>query len=90
MPGLDAILLARNEEINQWLNENPLVLGGGALVLGLVLLGFGLKDVLTGRAHDKWGNEMQGGMANVMGIVRLVAGVGVAGFGLFKIAQAFL
>jgi len=83
-------LLARNEEINRWLNENPAILGGIFLVIGLVLLGFGISDLVTGKARGKWGTEMTGGMASMMGIIRLVAGVGCAGFGLFKLVQALL
>jgi len=83
-------LLARNEEINRWLNENPAILGGIFLVIGLVLLGFGISDLVTGKARGKWGTEMTGGMASLMGIIRLVAGVGCAGFGLFKLVQSLL
>jgi hypothetical protein len=85
-----APLLARNEEINKWLGENPAVLGGLFFVIGLVLLGFGIKDLVTGKARGKWGTEMTGGMASVMGIVRLVAGVGCVGFGAYKLIQAVL
>jgi len=83
-------LLARNEEINRWLNEHPAVLGAGALLLGLVLLGFGIKDLVTGKARGKWGEEMTGGMAAMMGIVRLVAGLGITGFGLFMLVKGIL
>jgi hypothetical protein len=84
------LLLARNEELNRWLSENPAVLGGGALLLGLVLLGFGIKDLMTGKARGKWGEEMTGGMAAMMGIVRLVAGLGISGFGLFMLVKGLL
>jgi hypothetical protein len=83
-------LLARNEEINQWLNENPAILGGIFLVIGVVLLGFGISDLVTGKARGKWGTEMTGGMASLMGIIRLIGGLGCAGFGLFKLVQALL
>ncbi len=84
------LILARNEEINRWLSENPAVLGGIALLLGLVLLGWGISDFVTGKAHGKWGTEMTGGTAKLMGIIRIVAGVGAAGFGVFKLVQAVL
>jgi len=83
-------VLARNEEINKWLGENPAILGGIFLLIGLVLLGFGISDLVTGKARGKWGTEMTGGMASMMGIVRLVAGIGCAGFGAFKLVQALL
>ena len=84
------LLLARNEEINKWLSENPAVLGGLFLVIGLVLLGFGISDLVTGKARGKWGEQMTGGMASLMGIVRLIGGIGCAGFGAFKLVQAML
>jgi hypothetical protein len=87
---LSMFLLARNEEINKWLSEHPAVLGAGALLLGLVLLGFGVKDLVTGKARGKWGEEMTGGMAAMMGIVRLVAGLGITGFGLFMLVKGIL
>jgi hypothetical protein len=83
-------LLARNEEINKWLAENPAVLGGIFLVIGLVLLGYGISALVTGKARGKSGAEMTGGMAALMGIVRLIAGAGCAGFGAFKLLQALL
>jgi hypothetical protein len=82
-------LLARNEEINQWLAENPLVLGGGALALGALLLFFGIRSLMTGQASGKWGQEYEGGMAYAMGGIRAVAGGLVLLFGLYKIATAF-
>jgi hypothetical protein len=83
-------LLARNEEINQWLNENPTVLGGGALVLGGVLLAFGVKALLTGRSQGKWGHQMEGPTAYLHGAV--LAGFGGLAilFGLYKIAMGLL
>lgn len=84
------LILARNEEINKWLGENPAVLGGLFLVIGLVLLGFGINDLVTGKARGKWGTEMTGGTASLMGIIRLVGGLGCAGFGAFKLVQAVM
>ena len=84
------LILARNEEINRWLGENPAVLGGIFLVLGLVLLGFGIKDLATGKARGKWGTEMTGGMASMMGIVRLIGGIGCTLFGGYKLLEALL
>jgi hypothetical protein len=83
-------LLARNEEINRWLSENPMILGGLFLAIGLVLLAFGVSDLATGKARTKYGAQVQGGMAQFYGIIRLVAGAGCAGFGAFKLVQALL
>jgi hypothetical protein len=85
MNPLSIFLLARNEEINQWLDEHPAVLGGGAILLGLVLVGFGVKALLTGRSRGKWGYEMEGPTAYMHGAV--LAGFGGLAilFGLYKL-----
>ncbi len=70
--------------MNKWLNENPLVLGIGALVLGAVLALSGFVNLKTGTSRDKWGTEHTGGIATFTGLVRLIAGIGVAGFGVYK------
>ena len=84
------MLLARNEELNKWLAEHPLVLGGLFLVLGLVLLGFGIKELLTGKSRTKWGTEIQGGMAAFAGVIRVVGGIGCIGFGAYKLIEGLL
>lgn len=83
-------LLARNEEINKWLSENPAVLGGGALVIGGLLLAFGLKALLSGRSQGKYGVQFEGPMAYLHGAV--LAGFGGLAilFGLFKVVSAML
>jgi hypothetical protein len=80
-------LLARNEEINQWLNEHPAVLGSGAMLIGGVLLAFGVKALLTGRSRSKWGHEMEGPTAYLHGAV--LAGFGGLAilFGLYKLVS---
>jgi hypothetical protein len=84
------LILARNEEINRWLSENPAVLGGLFLLIGLALLGWGISDLVTGKASGKWGTQMTGGTALAMGVIRLVAGLAAGGFGAFKLLQALL
>lgn len=79
------LLLRGNSEINQWLEENPLVLGGGAILLGLVLVALGVGSLITGKATGKWGNQMKGGNAYAMGVVRLVFGLAACGFGIYKL-----
>jgi hypothetical protein len=83
-------VLARNEEINRWLSENPAILGGMFLLIGLAILAWGISDLVTGKAYGKWGTEMTGGTALAMGVIRLVAGIGFGGFGAFKLLQALL
>lgn len=83
-------LLARNEEINKWLGENPAVLGGGAILIGLVLLGFGVTALLTGKSTGKYGHKMEGPMAHLHGAILAIAGAAACIFGLFKIATAVM
>jgi len=83
-------LLARNEEINRWLDEHPLVLGGGAAVIGLILAAYGVSALMTGKATDKWGRELQGGHAQFMGIIWLVFGAICLLFGGYKILVGLL
>ncbi len=85
MPYSKMLVLARNEEVNRWLEQNPAVLGGGAIVLGGVLLGFGVRDILTQQATGKWGVKHTGGMAVFTGAVRAIAGAGLCLFGLYKL-----
>jgi hypothetical protein len=81
---------ARNEEANQWLAENPLVLGGGAVVLGLILVGLGVYALITKRAPTKRGPDLEGGHAVAMAVVWLVFGGLCLLFGAFKIVTGLL
>jgi len=78
-------LLADNEEINKWLGEHPAVLGGGAILLGGVLLAFGVKALLTGRSQGKWGYQMEGPTAYLHGAVLAGFGGLTILFGLYKL-----
>jgi len=84
------MLLARNEEINKFLSENPLILGGIFLVIGLLLLGYGLKDIATGRSRGKWGVKFQGPMATIVGLLRVIGGAGSILFGAYKLIEGLL
>jgi MFS family permease len=84
------MLFARNEEINQWLEANPLVLGGGAIVLSLPLLALAIFSFVTGRAPSKWGREHRGTNAMVMGFVWLAAGGACMLFGMFKVVTGLM
>ena len=74
-----------NSPANVWLRENPLVLGLLALLLGVVLAGSGAYELRKGVAHDKYGNVIPGGMGQLMSIIRIVFGIVVCLFGLYKI-----
>jgi hypothetical protein len=78
-------LFADNEAINKWLSEHPLVLGAGAAVLGLILVGLGISALRTGRAPTKKGRDLEGGQATAMAIVWLVFGAVCLLFGAYKV-----
>ena len=83
----DLILLAQNgaeSDANQWLDKNPLVLGLIFLAIGGLLVFFGLKELKSGVARDKYGNEITGGMGKAISLIRLVLGVGLCGFAIYK------
>jgi hypothetical protein len=83
-------LFARYEAANNWLAEHPLVLGGGAVVLGLILVGLGVWSLGTGRAPTKRGPDLEGGYAKAMAFVWLGFGALCLLFGLFKIVSGLL
>lgn len=74
----------RNDAANDWLARNPVVLGLGAIVLSLALIGWGVAGLLSGRAKSKWGTEFDGNKAAIISIVRLIAGIGLLIFGVYK------
>lgn len=74
-----------NSPVNVWLRENPLVTGLLFVAIGGVLLFFGVKELKSGVARDKYGNEVSGGLGKVIAIVRVIGGVIAAGFGLMKL-----
>ena len=81
---LTVIAQGRNEGANQWLDEHPMVLGSGALVLGLVILGFGIVGLKKGTTTNKRGKQLTDGSAQAMSIVRLGIGGLCILFGLYK------
>jgi hypothetical protein len=78
------------EEANNWLSDHPLVLGGFAAVLGLMLVGLGVWSLLTGQAPTKKRPDLEGGNGKVMALVWLGFGVLCLLFGLFKIVSGLL
>ena len=83
-------LFGRNDEINQWLADRPLVVGAGAVVIGLILVGLGVSALWTGRAMTKRGPDLEGGQAKVMAFVWLGFGTLCLLFGLFKVLNGLL
>lgn len=78
-------VLDKDSPANQWLNEHPAVLGAGFLALGAILCIAGIRELRSGVAKDKYGNEVSGGLGRTMSVVRVVGGVAAAGFGLYKL-----
>lgn len=82
------VLLARrgsaDSPINQWLAQNPLVLGLIAISIGAVLAGSGIYELRKGVAHDQYGNEMHGTMGQLTSIIRVLGGLAACTFGLYK------
>lgn len=83
-------LFARNEEVNNWLADHPVILGAGALVLGLILLALGVRALVTGRATAKRGLDLEGGNAKAMGIVWAAMGALCLLFGIYKIVSGLI
>ncbi len=79
------LLLAQQSDTDKWLEENPLVLGGLAILIGLSLAGYGVYELMTGVTKSKRGKIVEGGMGKMISIVRIIAGVGACLFGLYKI-----
>lgn len=75
----------RNSAANQWLDKNPAVLGGISILIGGLLLYFGIRDLKRGVTRDKFGREVSGGMASLISIVRAIGGTVAGGFGLYKL-----
>lgn len=83
-------LFARNEEINKWLSDNPLVMAAIFGAIGAILLFTGVRSLMTGQATGKWGTQHEGGMAMVIGGVRVAGGVVCLGVTLYSLAKAIL
>ena len=83
-------VFARNEAANSWLADHPVILGGGAAALGLVLVGLGLWSLATGKAPAKRGRDLEGANARVMAFVWLGFGALCLLFGFVKIVSGLL
>lgn len=71
--------------INKWLEQNPLALGGLAILIGAALAVSGVVELRKGVAHDKYGNVISGGLGRTTSAIRVIIGVAACGFGLYKI-----
>ncbi len=86
---INRVVLARGDtdsSVNQWFNEHPLVLGLMFMLIGAALAGSGVYELRKGVAHDKYGNEIHGGLGSAISMFRIVAGVVCCGFGVYKMA----
>jgi hypothetical protein len=81
------VLGDNNEAINKWLAENPMILGGAALVLGLILVGLGVRALVSGQAPTKRGPDLEGDNAKAMAFVWLGFGALCVLFGLYKVVS---
>lgn len=82
------LLLAQrgaNNPANKWLNDNPQVLGLGALLLGAVLAVSGINGLSEGVARDKYGFEFRGCLGKSMSLLRVAFGAAVCAFGVYKL-----
>jgi len=70
--------------INQWLSDNPLVVGLILLVIGGVIAISGLWELRHGVGHDRLGNEVEGERGKTIATIRLVGGLGVCAYGVFR------
>ena len=81
------IFARRNDALNQWLGQNPIVFAGLFMGIGGLLLYFGVRDLRRGVTRDKRGREVSGGMATLISVVRIIGGVVAAGFGLSRLVM---
>jgi len=64
---------------------SPELKGGLFLVLGLVLVFFGVRGLRRGTTKDKFGHEYTGGKAKLMSGSRLVIGLVLVVLGLYRV-----
>jgi len=79
------LLADAKEDFNQYLENNPVILGLGALGLGLLIGGWGVVELVSGVSRDKKGRVLEGGTGKAASLVRVAVGVMFAGFGIYKL-----
>lgn len=78
------LTIARKTGFDKWLDNNPIVLGLVFLAIGGALLFFGIREWQSGVARDKYGIKLTGGMGKLAAGSRIVAGIGLCVFALYK------
>ncbi len=78
------LIVAQRSAANSWLDDNPLVLGLIFLALGGVLMWSGIRELKTGVAKDKYGNDITGGLGKAISLIRVVIGAGLCIFAVYK------
>ena len=81
------MFLAQRTDFDRWLDQNPLVLGGAALLIGAIFAAWGASNILSGSAVSKFGRRVEGGEASLYGLVRLALGIFVMLFGAYKLLK---
>lgn len=79
------LLADAKDDFNQYLENNPAILGLGSIGLGLLIGGWGAAELISGVSRDKKGRVLEGGAGKAASLIRVVAGVGLIGFGLYKL-----
>lgn len=79
------LLADAKDDFNQYLENNPAILGLGAMGLGLLIGGWGVAELITGVSRDKKGRVLEGGTGKAASLIRVVFGIGLIGFGLYKL-----
>lgn len=78
------LLADAKDDFNRYLDENPMVLGALALVLGLMVAGWGTVSLISGRTRDNYGRKMEGTWARVVAVIRIICGGAAIVFGIYK------
>ncbi len=78
------LLADAKDDFNRYLDEHPMVLGAAALVLGLMVAGWGTVSLITGKTRDNYGRKMEGAWVPFVAIIRIFFGLAAVVFGIYK------
>lgn len=87
LPPMLVAPLLQKDDLNQWLKDNPVVLGGILIAVGSLLVFFGLRGWKSGSTRGKYGEEISGGLGKTVSGMRLLLGAGFVAFGLFQLVK---